>query len=181
MTSRCLILKLRLSERCTEEHVLHLWRTPCASDLDNRISYATLEAIQRRLDSGKQERLSDQVKFQELWTTPTARDYKGSNSMEHLMQPGKHHQKQLANAVKLWPTPVASDCNGTHGGNMHGNLRTAMHDCGETGGQLNPPLGRVANGVSNRVDRIRCLGNAVVPAQFYPIFAAIAEVERIQI
>lgn len=55
------------------------------------------------------------------------------------MRPGNHHQKQLANAVKLWPTPVASDCNGTHGGNMHGSLRTAMHDCGETGGQLNPP------------------------------------------
>ena len=41
-----------------------------------------------------------------------------------------------------------------------------------------PNVGRVANGVSNRVDRLRCLGNAVVPQQFYPIFAAIAEIER---
>ena len=40
-----------------------------------------------------------------------------------------------------------------------------------------PNVGRVANGVPARVDRLKSLGNAVVPQQIYPVFAAIAEVE----
>lgn len=36
---------------------------------------------------------------------------------------------------------------------------------------------RIATGIKDRVNRLKCLGNAVVPAQFYPVFRAIAEIE----
>lgn len=44
--------------------------------------------------------------------------------------------------------------------------------------RVEPNIPRVATGVKNRVDRLKCLGNAVVPQQVYPILAAIAEIER---
>ena len=41
-----------------------------------------------------------------------------------------------------------------------------------------PGVGRVVARISNRVDRLRCLGNAVVPYQALPIFEAIAKIEK---
>jgi len=211
MTSRCLILRLRLSERRTDGQGSRLWRTPGAQDSDGRGTYATEEALRKRLENGHQLLLTDQVKFQGMWPTPrakencdyqysagrkghkvltlsgkaklfptpTARDYKGANSLEHMTRETGHmnHTRQLANAVKLYPTPRAQSATGATGAsdtqNRQGGGRFAIRGWWAA----EPDVGRVAHGVPARVDRLKCLGNAVVPQQFYPIFKAIYETD----
>lgn len=65
----------------------------------------------------------------------------------------------------------------TGGGRTDHGGREAEYVAGEWW-PAEPNVRRVVNGVPHRVDRLKCLGNAVVPQQFYPIFQAIADVER---
>ena len=41
-----------------------------------------------------------------------------------------------------------------------------------------PDIPRITHRKENRVDRLKCLGNAVVPQQFYPMFRYIREIEE---
>lgn len=59
-----------------------------------------------------------------------------------------------------------------------GNREPGSANSFPTRWSVEPRVGRVAHGIPNRVDRIGSLGNAVVPQQAFPIFAAIMEIER---
>ena len=68
------------------------------------------------------------------------------------------------------PEPEQTDRQNLRGGGINRRTQWAVE----------PNVGRVAHGIPDRVDRLKCLGNAVVPQQFYPIFKAIYEVEEAQ-
>ena len=83
----------------------------------------------------------------------------------------------------LIPTPTQTDYKGGITKRFYGGgLRTSvekfpgMHSAWENWPD-EPGIDRVVDGLPHRVDRIGCLGNAVVPQQFYPFFAAIAKIE----
>lgn len=71
--------------------------------------------------------------------------------------------------VGLFTTPCAADAQGSHGGGQLQELANGRCWAAE------PDVGRVAHGIPARVDRLKCLGNAVVPQQAYPIFRALRE------
>jgi DNA (cytosine-5)-methyltransferase 1 len=61
-------------------------------------------------------------------------------------------------------------------GTRWGDERRAIAECGWW--SVEPDVGRVAHGVSRRVDRLRCLGNAIVPQVAEIIGRAIVSAER---
>jgi len=65
-------------------------------------------------------------------------------------------------------------------GGSHDGLSFWMDDvrAGWTDGTWEEGIPRIAASVPDRVNRLKCLGNAVVPEQFYLIFRAITEIER---
>lgn len=68
-----------------------------------------------------------------------------------------------------------------HGGGQRGSAQPGLGGVADGFSDwMDEPIGvpRIAEGVKDRVNRLKCLGNAVVPAQFYPVFRAVMEVER---
>ena len=95
------------------------------------------------------------------WPTPTARlgARRGAQAKRyHNSDRSNELDDAVAASEQMWATPCASDL-------WH---RTESYDRGD--GALDagwwstePDVGRVAHGVPARVDRLHCLGNALVP------------------
>jgi DNA (cytosine-5)-methyltransferase 1 len=68
-----------------------------------------------------------------------------------------------------------------HESRQPGQCATVIGSSGPHGFRLTePPLCGRVDGVQNRSHRLKALGNAVVPQQAYPFFAAIAQVESLR-
>ena len=79
------------------------------------------------------------------WPTQTAADSYTGHLKSTQQKPGSTHSVNLSDAVKMWPTPTASDCNGTgirgsksqihdlKRGKLAGTVKTD-----DSPGQLNP-------------------------------------------
>jgi len=68
----------------------------------------------------------------------------------------------FADISKNVPTPSGARLEGQW--NVSGRIEQERRDaCDNRGWQPEPNVGRVANGVSNRSHRLKCLGNAVIP------------------
>ena len=118
MTSQCLILKLRLSERRTDESELRLWQTPVAEDAANRAF---------RVNSRGEPKLSGQVKLFPTMRSHEVGDYQYSRG-DHLKP-----ILTLTGYAKLFPTPR---CGGSRGNSPAGAKHVDLAGAG--GGQLNP-------------------------------------------
>ena len=124
ITSSCLILRLRLSERgtgdqgCSSLGSPKMWKTPVAADGANRKMY---------VNSRGEPNLSGQVK---LYPAQKASDSKGSGPAGS--KSAEHDLKNNLKGVVMYTTPCAADAQGSHGGNNHRSLRT------DVTGQLNP-------------------------------------------
>lgn len=87
--------------------------------------------------------------------------------------------------TELIPTPTARDYRGAPASRFIGGGVLQTHPARTVGihspwdnWSREPGVCRVVDGIPNRVDRIRSLGNAVVPQQFYIFFKLIADIEE---
>ena len=138
------------------------------------VAYSEGVGCQRNRETGEQERLdgydereserkrafSDADQWEALWRSEgVRRDYGGGE---------EEHEPRKWRSTESWMGGVVNGF--SH--RLDGDFMINHYFDSE------PDAPRVIDGISYRKERLQCLGNAVVPQQFYPVFRAIAEVMR---
>ena len=131
-----------------------LWPTPMSSEYKANKNYRP----------GRQNGLTQAVM---KWPTPTVCGNYNRKGLSKTSGDG------LATAVSKWPTPTARIWKG--GGEDDSERwqesgRYARLGCRTKWWEAEPDVGRVADGVAARVDRLKALGNGQVPAVAAAIF-----------
>ncbi|MEE7711209.1 MULTISPECIES: DNA cytosine methyltransferase [Bacillus] len=114
----------------------------------------------------------------EAFSDPDSAGLEGTNwsELESSNLAGCRSMADSENKGHVWRNRVIPNDDRSAGKRGY-HRRGAKTDDGGQRWAAEPDVGRVANGIPNRVDRIKGLGNAVVPQQIYPIFKAIMEQE----
>ena len=125
----------------TSEKECGFWRTPDAGaggEISDEKAADYAAGKPRKSGSAIQIRLCDQVRHRKLWPTPKCQD-----SRTALRGRGKSNSGQV----------------------VHGGVSCTWwgRDPADQDGAFESQLGRVADGVANRVDRLKAIGNGQVP------------------
>jgi hypothetical protein len=153
-----------IAERPTNETESGFWRSPDTGQ--GGTSGLLKKGLNKRANGQPiQIRLVDQVNNPRFWPTPAARDHKGANSLHHVTVAGGGAQAHGS----------TSECREIRNSAVEG-LEITSRESGsleQPGSQqepqrsdwwaTEPALGRVANGVARRVDRLKAIGNGQVP------------------
>lgn len=154
-----------------------LWPTPRAGDGDH--------GGPNSRDSRGNYALSGAVHHAKVWPTPAAQDAKNATLPPSqidrdtvpgaVMRQGQQGQLNPDWVESLMGFPIGwtnLDCDEPEAPSIDNHRWPAL--MGQEQYEWEPP--RVATGVKNRVPRLKACGNAVVPAQVFPILAAIKAV-----
>jgi DNA (cytosine-5)-methyltransferase 1 len=140
----------------------HLW--PWVRDAISKLSpsYAILENVRGHLSMGGLQVVGElaEIGYDAEWRVVSAAGVGAPHKRERIIIVAYPHNSELGDI---------NECGSNQGSNEQRRKVFITNSPGSSTSRTNshwlsePNVGRVANGVSNRVDRLRGLGNAVVP------------------
>jgi len=163
-------------KRPTYQEAKELWPTPRAGNPGSRKPGTGGEGIGR---GSEKENVANTQKQRTGYVSEDKREEGGEiDASNDPGRTGREHDKPADREVVAHTHPAGR---GKHGGafTIQEKQPPFEPDCGETRNHwsVEPCMGRVANGVPGRVDRLKQLGNAVVPQVVEIIGRAIMESE----